>query len=55
MDTDKSGLIDAKELKTAINDSNLKIKDKELTDLINNIDANDNQEIDYTEFITSCL
>ena len=55
IDTDKSGLIDAFELKQAVLDSKLKISDQELTALIENIDNNDNSQIDYTEFITSCI
>lgn len=55
IDTDKSGLIDVNELKQAVAKSHLKISDKELTALIENIDNNDNSQIDYTEFITSCI
>jgi Ca2+-binding EF-hand superfamily protein len=43
------------ELKQAVASSNLKISDQELTALIENIDNNDNSQIDYTEFITSCI
>ena len=36
-------------------DSKIKISERELEELIDNIDNNDNRLIDYTEFITSCI
>lgn len=55
IDADKSGLIDAAELKKAVADSKLKISERELCNIIENIDYNDNCHIDYTEFLTTCI
>lgn len=55
IDTDNSGIIDALELKRAINKSKVKISEREVQELIDNIDNNDNTQIDYTEFIASTI
>ena len=48
-------MIDADELKKAVRESKLKISNRELEELIDNIDNNENRLIDYTEFIASTV
>lgn len=55
IDTDKSGLLDADEIRQAVRQSKFKISKREVEELIDNIDNNDNTQIDYTEFIASTM
>lgn len=55
IDTDHSGIIDAAELKQAIKTSKLKITEREVQELIDNIDNNGNIGIDYMEFMASTI
>lgn len=48
-------MIDAKEIKEAIKNAKFSITDKELNDLMNRIDNNENTQIDYTEFIVATI
>lgn len=55
IDSDKSGLLDVNEIKVAIQSSRLKMSEREVQQLISNIDNNSNVKIDYTEFLVATI
>lgn len=55
IDKDHSGIIDVDEIRQAVRTSQFQIGEDELHALIGRIDANDNYQIDYTEFLVSTL
>lgn len=55
IDKDKSGLLDSNEIREAIQMSRQKMSEKEVHQLIQNIDNNSNVKIDYTEFLVATI
>lgn len=55
MDTDTTGYISAKELRTALNDANIKIDDQELEKIICEVDYHGNNRINYSEFLAATI
>ena len=57
IDTDKSGVLDIKEIKEGINKmmKGKDISEQEKNDIINRIDTNKSHKIEYNEFLAACL
>ena len=55
LDKDRTGMVDAKELKAAIQASNIDIKDEEVEKIIGEVDYFGNGMINYTEFLVATL
>jgi calcium-dependent protein kinase len=55
MDKDQTGDITANELKEALNEASVKIDDKELEDIINNVDYHGDRLINYSEFLSATI
>ena len=55
LDHDGEGLISHSELKKAYDESNVHLDDKEIQDIINNVDKRKNNKLDYSEFLTAAI
>lgn len=55
LDKDKTGLINADELKEAIKASEIKIQDEDVDKIIEEVDYFGNGKINYTEFIVATV
>jgi Ca2+-binding EF-hand superfamily protein len=55
IDKDKTGLINAEELKQAIKQSDINIPDEQIEKIINEVDYFGNGKINYTEFLVATL
>lgn len=55
LDTDQTGTLDAMELTKALKKANMHISDKEVENIIKEIDYEGNGEINYSEFIAATL
>jgi len=56
MDIDKTGMINAEELKQAIlNNKEINISESEIMSIINEVDYFGNQKINYSEFIVATI
>lgn len=55
LDRDKTGLINADELKEAIKSSEIKIPDEEVDKIIEEVDYFGNGKINYTEFLVATV
>ena len=55
IDSDKSGMLDVNEIKVAVLNSKIKMSEKDVHRLIQNIDNNSNVKIDYTEFLVATI
>lgn len=55
IDKDKGGTIQKQELKQALTKSKHKLSDQEIQDMIESVDYNRNQEINYTEFLAATI
>ena len=55
LDLNNDGVLSQDELKTAFQNSNIKMTDMEIRELLNQIDNNKNQTIDYTEFMMAAI
>ena len=55
LDVDRTGLINANELKIAIKSSDINIPDDQIDSIINEVDYFGNKKINYTEFLVATL
>lgn len=55
LDLNKDGVLSKEELIEAFNHSNVFITKEELQNLIDQIDNNNNNALDYTEFVTAAM
>jgi len=55
LDKDKTGLINADELRQAIRGSGVRIPDSEIERIIDEVDYFGNKKINYTEFLVATL
>lgn len=55
IDLNGDGRLEKKEFKIALDKIGVKYTDKEITDLMNKLDTNQNGFIDYTEFLAGCM
>lgn len=55
LDKDRTGLINADELKLAIKASDINIPDEQIDNIINEVDYFGNKKINYTEFLVATL
>jgi Ca2+-binding EF-hand superfamily protein len=55
LDKDRTGLINAEELKAAIKHSDIAIPDQEVERIIDEVDYFGNKKINYTEFLVATL
>ena len=55
LDKDKTGLINAEELKQAIKQSDIKIPEEQIDNIISEVDYFGNKKINYTEFLVATL
>ena len=55
IDTDSSGLISAEELKESIRSSQMSITEEQVNHIIDRIDYNKNNQINYTEFLVATI
>lgn len=55
IDSNGDGRLEKGEFKAALTKIGVKYSDKEITDLMNKLDTNQNGYIDYTEFLAGCM
>ena len=55
IDLNGDGRLEKKEFKMALDKIGVKYTDKEVNDLMNKLDTNQNGFIDYTEFLAGCM
>lgn len=55
MDTEKTGLITARQLHTAMQEKDINLNEEEVKEIIAEMDLNGNQKINYSEFLTATV
>lgn len=55
IDTEQTGIITAKQLKAALQEAKIQIDEKELDQIIDEVDVHHHHQINYTEFLASTM